>query len=104
MKWTGGFVPLNRIIGYSKYNMKPKSLVESLFDDDLISKDNAFIDVLTFLSKYFTGWKYKYEFEYDKNYRWINIIFKRKISDDRCAKLCAELNSRLQWSRFDKYL
>ena len=22
MKWTGGFVPLNRIIGYSKYTMK----------------------------------------------------------------------------------
>lgn len=38
MKWTGGFVPLNRIIGYSKYNMKPKSLVESLFDKDLVQK------------------------------------------------------------------
>ena len=102
MKWTGGFVPLNRIIGYSKYTMKPKSLVESLFDNDLVSKDNAFFDVITFLSKVFTEWKYKYEFEYDKNYRWVNIIFKRKISDDRCAKLCAELNSMLQWSRFDK--
>lgn len=39
MKWTGGFVPLNRIIGYSKYTMKPKSLVESLFDKDLAEKD-----------------------------------------------------------------
>ena len=38
MKWTGGFVPLNRIIGYSKYNMKPKSLVESLFDDNIRKK------------------------------------------------------------------
>lgn len=38
MKWTGGFVPLNRIIGYSKYTMKPKSLVESLFDNGLVEK------------------------------------------------------------------
>ena len=38
MKWTGGFVPLNRIIGYSKYTMKPKSLQESLFDDNIKSK------------------------------------------------------------------
>ena len=38
MKFTGGFVPLNRIIGYSKYTMKPKSLQESLFDKDLINK------------------------------------------------------------------
>ena len=37
MKWTGGFVPLNRIIGYSKYTMKPKSLVESLFDNDIVT-------------------------------------------------------------------
>ena len=38
MKWTGGFVPLNRIIGYSKYTMKPKSLTESLFDDNIRKK------------------------------------------------------------------
>ena len=102
LKFTGGFVPLNKIIGYSKYNMKPKSLTESLFDVNLISKDNAFINVITFLSKFFTEWKYKYEFEYDKNYRWVDVIFKRQISDARCARLCADLNSRLQWSKFDK--
>ena len=39
MKFTGGFVPLNRIIGYSKYTMKPKSLAESLFDKELAEKD-----------------------------------------------------------------
>jgi len=38
MKWTGGFVPLNRIIGYSKYNMKPKSLTESLFGSNIKKK------------------------------------------------------------------
>lgn len=42
MKWTGGFVPLNRIIGYSKYNMKPKSLVESLFDSKTQTMESLF--------------------------------------------------------------
>ena len=38
MKWTGGFVPLNKIIGYSKYSMSPKTLTESLFDNNIKKK------------------------------------------------------------------
>lgn len=54
MKWTGGFVPLNRIIGYSKYTMKPKSLQESLFDRDL-TKRKLVPEKLTYVLKKFFG-------------------------------------------------
>ena len=53
MKWTGGFVPLNRIIGYSKYNMKPKSLVESLFDKDLTTSKTVPEKLAYVLKKFF---------------------------------------------------
>jgi hypothetical protein len=53
MKWTGGFVPLNRIIGYSKYTMKPKSLVESLFDDNV--KKKSVPEKLAYVLKKFFG-------------------------------------------------
>ena len=42
MKWTGGFVPLNKIIGYSKYNMTPKTLQESLFDSKTQTMESLF--------------------------------------------------------------
>jgi hypothetical protein len=53
MKWTGGFVPLNRIIGYSKYNMKPKSLTESLFGDNI--KKKLVPEKLAYVLKKFFG-------------------------------------------------
>lgn len=53
MKWTGGFVPLNRIIGYSKYNMKPKSLQESLFDKDLATSKTVPEKLAYILRKFF---------------------------------------------------
>ena len=52
MKFTGGFVPLNRIIGYSKYTMKPKSLQESLFDDN-IRKNTTLESLINAIWKFF---------------------------------------------------
>lgn len=49
MKWTGGFVPLNKIIGYSKYSMSPKTLTESLFDDNI--KKKSTLEKLTYALK-----------------------------------------------------
>lgn len=69
MKFTGGFVPLNRIIGYSKYTMKPKSLQESLFDKDLTNKTPAIHGVTV----YMPDWKLAEEF-FKKR---INTYFKK---------------------------
>lgn len=53
MKFTGAFVPLNRIIGYSKYTMKPKSLQESLFNNNI--KNKIVPEKLTYVLKKFFG-------------------------------------------------
>lgn len=53
MKFTGAFVPLNRIIGYSKYTMKPKSLQESLFNNNI--KNKIVPEKLAYVLKKFFG-------------------------------------------------
>lgn len=71
MKWTGGFVPLNRIIGYSKYNMKPKSLTESLFGDNI--KKKIVPEKLAYVIKKFFGNEVALCRDHQGNREWYEI-------------------------------
>ena len=48
-------------------------------------------------------WKMKYTIANEKDC--IYVTFNRKFSDNKCANLCAEFNSTLNWSRYkDAYV
>ena len=71
MKWTGGFVPLNRIIGYSKYTMKPKTLTESLFDDNIRKKTVP--EKLAYVLKKFFGKDVSLCEDYQGSLKWYEV-------------------------------
>lgn len=97
MKFTGGFVPLNRIIGYSKYTMKPKSLQESLFDGDLV-KSKTIAEKLAYVLKKFFGPDVALCEDYQGSYKWYEVNpSTMKIKDasrlkNRIVKYCEKID------------
>ena len=98
MKFTGGFVPLNRIIGYSKYTMKPKSLQESLFDGDLV-KSKTIAEKLAYVLKKFFGPDIALCEDHQGSHKWHEVNpSTMKIKDgsrflrDRIVKYCEKID------------
>ena len=98
MKFTGGFVPLNRIIGYSKYTMKPKSLQESLFDGDLV-KSKTIAEKLAYVLKKFFGPDVALCEDHQGSHKWHEVNpSTMKIKDgsrflrDRIVKYCEKID------------
>ena len=97
MKFIGAFVPLNRIIGYSKYTMKPKSLVESLFDTDLV-KSKTIVEKLAYVIKKFFGDDVALCEDHQGSYKWYEVNpSTMKVKDgsrlkDRIVKYCEKID------------
>lgn len=64
-----------------------------------------FTDVMEFLTPFFDkwGWKYTAKLENHKTANCLLLRFKHKLGWSSCARLCAEINSHLEWSKFSNY-
>jgi len=84
-----------------------KEAVEKMLEEptDSVSEYGEFSDVMEFLTPFFDawGWKYVTKLEDHKTANCLLIRFKHKLGVSTCARLCAEINSHLEWSKFSNY-
>ena len=84
-----------------------KEAVEKVLEEptDSDSEYGEFSDVMEFLTPFFDawGWKYVTKLEDHKTANCLLIRFKHRLGASTCARLCAEINSHLEWSKFSNY-
>ena len=82
-----------------------KESVEKYLSEIKPEDYGEFSDVMDFLTPFFDkwGWKYTAKLENHKSANCLLIRFKHRLGWSTCARLCAEINSHLEWSKFSNY-
>jgi len=62
-----------------------------------------FTGVINFLTPTFDSLGWEYIVKPNENRKWAFVYFKHKIGMSDCRRLCAEINAKLEWSKFSDY-
>ena len=77
-----------------------REAVQNALENPVESDYGEYADVIDFLKPCFDELGYKYKFEVRDNPERLTILFKHKIGETRCRRLCSQINANLEWSKF----